>query len=335
MSWIRIFPSLSAVVVLLGCSTDHLKSDLTNIQFHAEIVNLDSMIVYTPSEDLRNANQVWKKELGDPYAYVLGQCIGIASPSDSVVASALELFRTEPYIAKLEKAIEKEFAPVQSMNKEMDLAFSRLKFHLPQGKMPQRIFFANTLFNSSVFSTENDLVVGLERYLGGNHPLVKELPPDQFFKWITDGMDRKFLHTDLVTSWTMTHLVPEVNGNLAEEMIRWGKILVLTEAALYDAPKEIVLRYSKEGYEWALENEFNLWEYLKKEELLFKDSEREKMNLLKPGPFTIGLPEKGPDRLGQFLGWRMVHSFLEKNDVSLQTLIETPYTQILQAYEID
>lgn len=335
MSWIRIFPSLFIVIMLFGCGKDPLKSDVTKIEFHAEIVNLDSLLVFTPISEVEHKNSRWKKDLGDPYAYVLGRCIGIASPSDSVVASALEIFRKDTYIAQLEKDIQKEFYPVQTFSNEIDLAFKRIKFHLPKAKLPERVFFANTLFVSSAFATESDMVIGLERYLGAQNKLIQQLPPDVYFKWVTDGMQRKFLQTDLISTWTMTHIVPEVKGNLAEEMIRWGKILIVAEAALYDSAKELVLRYSKEDYEWALENEYNLWDYLKREELLFKDSEREKMNMINPGPFTVGLPEKGPDRLGQFLGWRIVHSFLEKNDVSLQTLIETPYTKILQAYEID
>lgn len=335
MSWIRIIPSLSAVILLVGCGTDHLKSDVSNIQVQIEFVNLDSLFVHTPKTAIESSNESWKKEFGEAYSYVLGQCIQIASPSDSVVASAVDLFRNEPYIAKLEKAIEREFYPIRKNKDKMDLAFKRLKFHLPTAKFPKRIFFSNTLFQSSVFTTTEDIVVGMERYLGPTHPLLQQLPPDIYFKWVIEGMDRKYLEADVLTSWVSTHIVPETKGNLAEEMIRWGKILVLVEAGLYDAPKEIVLRYSREDLQWAMGNEYSLWDYLKKEELLFVDSEREKMNMLKPGPFTIGLPEKGPDRLGQYLGWRMVHSFLEKNDVSLQTLIQTPYTKILQAYEID
>ena len=57
--------------------------------------------------------------------------------------------------------------------------------------------------------------------------------------------------------------------------------------------------------------------------------------MLNDGPFTIGLPEKGPDRLGQFLGWRMIQIYMEKNDISLEALVKVPYNEILQAYEIE
>ncbi|MGJ8661893.1 MAG: hypothetical protein ACSHXL_07635, partial [Bacteroidota bacterium] len=86
---------------------------------------------------------------------------------------------------------------------------------------------------------------------------------------------------------------------------------------------------------WAKENEFSFWSYLVKEKMLFRINETESINMLSPGPFTVGLPEKGPDRLGQFLGWQIVRKYMEKNNVTLKQLQEIPYNKILQAYEID
>jgi hypothetical protein len=40
--------------------------------------------------------------------------------------------------------------------------------------------------------------------------------------------------------------------------------------------------------------------------------------------------------LGQFLGWRMVWSYMKENpSTNLSDLIQLPYTEILQAYEIE
>ena len=58
-------------------------------------------------------------------------------------------------------------------------------------------------------------------------------------------------------------------------------------------------------------------------------------NLLNEGPFTPGLPQKGPDRLGQFLGWRMVRKYMEVKDITVEELMNVPYTEIIVEYEID
>ncbi|MFN5877303.1 MAG: hypothetical protein ACK44B_00435, partial [Flavobacteriales bacterium] len=90
-----------------------------------------------------------------------------------------------------------------------------------------------------------------------------------------------------------------------------------------------------EDYKWAIVNEFATWQYLVKENLLFKIDELSTKNLLGDGPFTPGLPEKGPDRLGQFLGYRMVLKYMEIKGITLEELVKTPYTDILVEYEID
>jgi hypothetical protein len=95
------------------------------------------------------------------------------------------------------------------------------------------------------------------------------------------------------------------------------------------------LRYSQKDYDWAIENEYALWKYLVDEKMLFKIDELNTKNLLGDGPFTPGLPEKGPDRLGQFLGYRMILKYMDINSVSLDELLKTTYSDILVEYEID
>jgi uncharacterized protein YjaZ len=133
----------------------------------------------------------------------------------------------------------------------------------------------------------------------------------------------------------MTHYVDEVDGNLTENIIRWGKILYLTQAAFPDASAAWIMRYSEEKYQWAMDNEYEIWKYLADQKMLFKIDDRNKMNLLNEGPYTVGLPENGPDRLGQFIGFRMLQKYMEIKKVSVEQLIQTPYTEILVEYQID
>jgi uncharacterized protein YjaZ len=69
--------------------------------------------------------------------------------------------------------------------------------------------------------------------------------------------------------------------------------------------------------------------------MLFKIDDLNTTNLLNDGPFTPGLPEKGPDRLGQFLGLRIIEAYMKEKEITIQQLINTPYANILIEYEID
>ena len=193
----------------------------------------------------------------------------------------------------------------------------------------------NSLFASSVFSTEGEIGVGLERYLGMETDVIKELPYQDFPDWQKEGMDKNYIPRDVLASWIETHYAEEVDGNLAEKIVRWGKVLYLTQAAFPDKDPAYVMRYSRKDYDWAIENEYALWKYLVDEKILFKIDELNTKNLLGDGPFTPGLPEKGPDRLGQFLGYRIILKYMEINRISLEELLKITYSDILVEYEID
>lgn len=270
----------------------------------------------------------------DAYYYILGSCLQLPASADSVFAIGLQAYKSDSYITELHDRINQRFE-VSQIHDSLNEAFRYLKFHLPEAKFPKQIWMANTLFASSVFSAPEVLIIGLERYLGAEDTLVKQLPPQVFYQWIKEDMQAGYLLPDAVTGWASTHICEPVEGNLAEAIVQWGKILYLTEAALPKLPKHRILRYSKDEYTWATENVDAFWKYLVDEELLFKNDERDRNNFLKPGPFTVGLPEKGPDRLGQFLGWYMIRQYVRETKASVQEVLDAPYTEILKKQDFE
>lgn len=335
MSPKSVFTSVLLVFFLFSCKMDPLRVKIDGIDTGITYVNVDSLIVYTEFDNLISLNQRCKDELGDIYSYLIGYCIKLPDASDSTFQEGISLFCKDPYVRRLEQRISERFGNLTIKKREIDNGFKHLKVHFPDVAIPEKIVFMNSLFASSVFSTKNEIGIGLERYLGVGADVIKELPYQTFPEWEKEAMDDQFLSRDVLVSWISTHLVDDVEGNLAERMVRWGKILYLTQAAFPQMDPSSILRYNKEDFNWALENEFDLWTYLAKEKLLFKMDELNIKNLLGEGPFTPGLPEKGPDRLGQFIGYRMILKYMEIKEVSLGELLTTPYSDILIEYEID
>jgi hypothetical protein len=146
-------------------------------------------------------------------------------------------------------------------------------------------------------------------------------------------MAPQFMERDAVIGWLSTHYMEETKENYATEMIRWGKLLFITSACLPQEKESIILRYTSKDYDWALASEGALWKYIVDEQLLYNTGEDAKQSLLHEGPFTRGLPQESPDRMGQFLGYRMVKQYMEQNTLSLVQLQNTPYLKILQGYE--
>lgn len=330
-----IFSFLTIILILISCNRNPLDVDVSNINLNVDFVNLDSIFVHSDTNQLLSQHHYHLQNNKEIYEYELGYCLGIGNVSDSTFLRSIRLFQSEPYIKRVEKRIATKFSNLELIKSEIVLGMKYLRFHFPKGKVPKKVFFMNSMFASNAFCTEKQIGIGLERYLGKETDVIKELPSDPFFEWIREGMDSRFLTRDALCSWIMTHYVSEADGNLAENIIRWGKIIYLTQAAMPAENPALIMRYTEEDYKWAVENEYAFWKYLVDEKMLFKIDDRNKMNMLNEGPFTVGLPEKGPDRLGQFLGLRIIQKFMDSKKVSLKQLIETPYSEILVEYEID
>lgn len=323
------------LVSMLSCSSDKLNVSIDHVEIDTKFIRLDSIIVNSDSSQIIDFHHKLEKEIQEIYNYQIGYCLRIGKISDTAFVNSINQFNNDKGIVGIHKSIEEKFADVSNHKSEITKGLKHLKVHFPKNKIPDNIVFMNSLFNSNAFSTENEIGIGLERYLGHENEMVQKLPSEPFYDWIKRAMDVTYLERDAICSWIITHYVPEVEGSLAEHIIYWGKVLYVTEAAFPSKEKNIILRYSPQQYEWAKENESSFWSYLVQEKILFKNNGLEKANLLNEGPFTIGLPEESPDRLGQYLGWKIVHDFMRKKDISLEELIKTPYNNILQEYEIE
>ncbi len=332
----KTFSILFLFALFLSCENNPLDIDVSQVGVDIQFVDVDSALFYSDSNALVENHHHFKNELKNIYEYEIGYVLKIGDVVDSAFYNSIQQFRSDSSIQDLEKSISHLIPTLKQKEKSILDGFKHLKYHFPKGIQPKNIAYLNSLFTTAVFCTEEEIGVGVEWYLGKDDKIVKQLNPQYFFDWMKNVMDVRYYERDILTGWIETHYVDPVDGNLAENFIRWGKILYLTEAAYPEKEQAIILRYSDEDFQWALDNEEQFWEYLVKEKLLFKTDEKTTRNMINEGPFTPGLPnQEAPDRLGQFIGWRMVHQYMKKHDVNIEELIQKDYNEILQSYEID
>lgn len=331
----KFYILLSAFFLASSCTHNPLDVSPKELKTPISFVNLDSILVHTAPNLMENTLKKEGIYDSDVLDYMFGHCIGIGPVEDTGTLARLQLFLKEPYVNRLEKRIASKFSDLSISKNSIRTGFSYLNAHFTNLKTPQKIVFQNSFFASNVFCTESEIAVGLERYLGEKTDVIQELPEDQIFLWVKKGMDARYLERDVVCAWIHTHLVEETNEHVAAAMIRWGKVLYLTQAAFPEMDVATILRYTAKDLKWVEENEAAFWKYLVQEKLLFSKQQRDISNFINEGPFTIGLPEKGPDRFGQYLGWKMVHSYLKENPKTpLEDLVKLPFNTILQTYEI-
>ncbi len=321
--------------VLVACGGNKLDVDVSSVQVDLNYIDLNSIIMDADSAELM-ANHAEMQQISEElYDYYVGYVMQTRKSPDTTFYNSIIQYRTDTMIQMVDREINRVFPDLKPIQDNLKDGIKHLTYHLPESPMPKHIVFMNSNFVSSIFCSENDVAIGLDRYLGYDSEIMKYLPAE-FYDWVRKAMDKKFLEVDVISGWADTHLIDESEGSLVAEMIRWGKIQYLVYAAFPNKEIPEILRYSEEEYNWALENEEAFWKYLVDEKMLFDNDERTKSNMLNPGPTTSGLPTEGsPDRMGRFTGWRMVEQYMSNNDVTVKELLDLNYNDILQEYEID
>jgi len=82
-------------------------------------------------------------------------------------------------------------------------------------------------------------------------------------------------------------------------------------------------------------NEKQIWIYLAENEQLFDNNLRTITQWVNDGPFTNGLPQESPSRVGIYMGWQLVKHYMDRHpDTELKELIKMKdYNKILSAYK--
>ncbi len=321
------------VLIINACSHDPFDISVKNVKINTTFYNLDSALRVSSDSELLTLKSSFDTQKSEILNYNISYCLGLKMETDTSFTNGVKRFYQDDYIKRLTKTIEKKHLSYKPEKEILVNALKRLKVFFPKGNIPEKIYFINSYFSSSIFCTKNEIAIGVERYLGADEKVIQELPNQQFYTWIKNSFKKEYLARDVIAGWIMTHYCEETTKNIASEMIRWGKILYFTQATMPKEKLNIIARYSEKQYDWAIENEGKFWRYLVEKELLFKTDEKTKTNLMKEGPFTSGLPDDSPDRLGQFLGWRIIKQYMDNHKISLAELNKISYNEILQNYK--
>lgn len=330
-----------ALCISLGsCSEDQRDwhVDTSEIRYDPEVYRFDLKMANVTSDNVEGINKTFKNELGAFYVYYLDEILHAGHPDDPTIGERIVKFVEDSAINASFQSIKSSFNSVMSVTNTFTEGMKRLKYHFEDVYLPDTIVFYHSLFTSGVLSTQTQLAVGIEMYLGENDPIVQLLPTQNFPKYFKAKMDAHFLPVDMARSWIENHLYAgESENRLVDIMVEKGKVLYLLHAIYPDMEEYNLIRYFSSEWEWAKENEYLVWKYLVDQKYIFSNNPNIHRNMMSDGPFTPGLPEGAPSKLGEYMGYQIVGQFMEKNkDISLKDLIDIKNAQrILNAYEVE
>ena len=216
-------------------------------------------------------------------------------------------------------ALAKErFANIDSIQNALNTAFSRLHYLYPEWEIPTVYLFVSG-FNSTVIYYEDMLGVGVDMYLGSDYPYYNQVVYD----YQKTTMQKEYVVRDVMSMYLAYNIAYNSKYNrLLEQMIFRGKQLFLLSQLLPDAPAWQVIGYTEEQWAWCEHYERAIWNRIMEKRDLFKTESSVLSSYMNEGPFTAEVTQDSPGRLGLWVGWRIVESYMRHNEeVSLYDLI--------------
>lgn len=232
------------------------------------------------------------------------------------------------------KIYKEAIAKIDQKKLQTDLhgLFSHIKYYFPEFKSPKVYLFSSALqmVQDPVFYDVkgNLLFIDVTGFLGEGNKHYKGL--EMYFQ----------------KSMNPNNIVPKVAQIFAEgfvkespdhqkfidTMILNGKIMILKDAFLPTYPEYLKMNYTRKQYEWAVDNEANIWNYFVENNLIFGDDHRLEDRFIAPGPFSkfyTEIDNESSPQAGVFTGWQICKEYLkEKPDTPLRDFLKTDATII-------
>lgn len=224
--------------------------------------------------------------------------------------------------------VQKKYANFDKQTTEIEDLFKHIKYYFPETITPKvYTVIAEMDYNSKAIYANDKLIIALELYLGTNHKFY------QFPEYLKQNFEERQMMPDIVSSYALTKIPPPSDKTLLASMIYYGKELYLKDLLLPDYSDAERIGYKSEQITWCQENESYMWRFFIEDNLLFDTDSRLPNRFINLAPFSkfyLEIDNESPGRIGQWVGWQIVRSFMENNEVSLQDMLKMDAKQLFE-----
>ena len=322
----RIDYWLLTIGLLCGCGNkyQYIPKDIEAVE--VEIVRSDqAQLAVRPDSAYIDVQKLYADYEAFMPIYLEG-ILGVPA-SDTIIFSQLyaEFLRdTAMGFAQTNALALTEFADISDLQSSLNTAFSRLKHLYPEWEVPAIYLFVSG-FNSSVMYYDDIMGVGIDMYLGSDYPYYNNVVYD----YQRPTMRKECVAVDVMKMYLAYHIAYNSRTNrLLDQMIFRGKQLFLLAQLLPNTPAWEIMGYTPEQWQWCEHYEQAIWNRMMQKRDLFKTESTVLSSYLNEGPFTAEITQDSPGRLGQWVGWQIVSSYMRNNkDMTLVELLQESNAQ--------
>ena len=298
------------IILLILCSFCACDTDKTE---KIDISNMDvKFLVKRFDIDYYTAEKGTIEDLKKKYPYFFPKGI-----TDSITLSKIRNKDEQELFSETQKLF-KDFSPLK---KQFSSLFKHVKYYNPKFTAPTVVtMLTNIDYESRVIYADSLLLVSLDVYLGGKHKFYTDYP-----KYIKENNTKEHLIVDVAEAIVASQVFGGKERSFVGKMIREGKKMYLLDCYLPGVNPSEKIGYETDKYNWVISNEEQIWSYFIEKKLLFSTDTKLNMRFLETAPFSKFYREQdnlSPGKVGVWVGWQIVRSFMKHNDVSLQELLK-------------
>jgi hypothetical protein len=174
-------------------------------------------------------------------------------------------------------------------------------------------------YNNKVVYTDSLVLISLELYLGKEHKFY------EFPDYLKQNFERNQIIPDVVSGFSFQKTAPITETNLLSQMVYFGKQLYLKDVLIPHYSDAEKIGFTTKQITWCEENESYMWRYFIEKQLLYSNEQKLNNRFINPAPFSkfyLEIDNESPGKVGVWIGWQIVRSFMKNNEVSIQEMLK-------------
>lgn len=234
----------------------------------------------------------------------------------------VKAFVTDTFIVKLNDLAMETFPDIEVVEDEVRGVYQHFAYYYPEVAIPQTYTYVSGVDYESgpVMIGGRNVMISLDYYLNNKDLVYDKLGIPRY---ISRRCQPAALTRDLAEALYFAYVFRGNNlNNALAEMIEQGKKYYFIEAMNPSLPDSVILGYSTRQMDWANYHEGQIWAYVVEKNMLYANTYEQRRMLFNDGPFTTAFGEDSPSRIGDFLGLKIVRSFMSNNDETLTNLMK-------------
>ena len=230
---------------------------------------------------------------------------------------------------RLRREVRKAFPDFGIYQTDLELFFKHAKYYFPQTQAPRVLTLTTDVdYENRVILTDTLLLIGLDNYLGADHEFYGGLQ-----HYIAQELDPALLVSDVGSAFARKVVPAPRERSFIAQLVYYGKALYLKDRLMPLAADTVKIGYTTQQLEWARENESQIWRYFVERELLYSTDKGLGPRFLDPAPFSkfgLILDNESPGRIGRYIGWQIVRSFMDNNKSNLREMLQIPGEELFK-----